>query len=84
MPVSVTVKVYHCGNGDGLFDEQIGFGTHSVRQCKFDGDCDGDGDGGGTCKWTWYMSLQMYPAQLKVQVLTCGITMVVVVLPSAR
>ena len=39
MPVSITftIKVYHCANGDGLF------GTHSVRQCKFDNDCEGDG-----------------------------------------
>ena len=31
----------HCANGDGSIDEQTGFGTHSVRQCNFDGDCDG-------------------------------------------
>ena len=40
--VTVPVTVLHCVNGDGPFDGQIGFGTHSVRQCKFDGD--------GTCK----------------------------------
>ena len=40
--VTVTVKVYCCANGDG----PIGFGTHSVHQCKFDGDAD------GTCKRT--------------------------------
>ena len=45
--VAVTVKVYQCTNGDGPFDGLIRFGTHSVRQCKFDGDCDGDGDGDG-------------------------------------
>ena len=44
--VPVSVNVLHCVNGDGLFDGQIGFGTYSVRQCKFEGDCDGD----GTCK----------------------------------
>ena len=38
--VAVTVKVYRCSNGDG----PIGFGTHSVHQCKFDGHED------GTCK----------------------------------
>ena len=32
-----------CANGDGLFNGQIRFRTHSVCQCKFDGDCDGDG-----------------------------------------
>ena len=48
--VSVTVNVYHCVNGDRLFDGQIGLGTHSACQCKFDGD--GDGNRGGTCKWT--------------------------------
>ena len=30
--VSVTVKVYHCAYGDGLFDGQNGYRTHSVRQ----------------------------------------------------
>ena len=30
--VSVTVKVYHCVNGNGPFDRQNGFCTHSVRQ----------------------------------------------------
>ena len=54
MPVSVTVKVDHCADGDGPFDGQIGVGTHSVRQCKFDvdGDCDGDGDRDCMCKCT--------------------------------
>ena len=37
--VKVTLKVYHCVNGDG----QIGFGILYVRQCKFDGDCDRNG-----------------------------------------
>ena len=41
-----------CACGDRLFDGQIGFGTHYIHQCKFDGDCDGDGDGDGMCKWT--------------------------------
>ena len=48
---TVTVKVYHCANDEGPFDRQIGFRTHSVCQCKFDGDCDGDGN--GTCKRTF-------------------------------
>ena len=34
------------------FDGQIGFRTHSVCQCKFDGGCDGDGDRDVTCKRT--------------------------------
>ena len=34
---TVTVEVYHCANGDRPFDGQIGFRTHSVRRCKFDG-----------------------------------------------
>ena len=42
--VSVTIKFYHCANGDGLFDRRNGSGTHSVYQCTFDGD--------GTCKRT--------------------------------
>ena len=50
--ITITIKVYHCANSDGLFDQQIGFGTHSVCQCKVDDGCDGDGDGNGTCKWT--------------------------------
>ena len=33
-------------NDDGLFDIQIGCGTHSVGQCKF------DDDGEGMYKWT--------------------------------
>ena len=47
--ITITVKVYHCANGDGPFDGQIGFGIHSVHQCKFD--CDGDED--GMCKQTF-------------------------------
>ena len=50
--VTVAVKVYHCANGDRRFDGQIGFRTHSVRQCKFEGDCDRDGDGDSMCKQT--------------------------------
>ena len=42
VPTAITVNVYHCANGDGPFDRENGFGTHSVCQCKFDGDCDGD------------------------------------------
>ena len=55
MPVSITVNVnvYSCVNGDRPFDEQIRFGTHSLSQCKSNGDCDGDGDGDGTYKWTF-------------------------------
>ena len=52
VPVSVTVKVYHCVNGEGLFDSQTGFGTHSACQCKFEGDRDEDGNGDETCKQT--------------------------------
>ena len=48
--VPITVKVYHYSNSDGLFDGQIGYGTHSVCQCKYHSE--GDGDGDGTCKWT--------------------------------
>ena len=33
---------YHCANGDEPFGRQIGFGAHSVHQCKFNDDCDGD------------------------------------------
>ena len=40
VPMSVTIKVCHCAKGDGPFDRQIGFGTHSVRKCNFDGDGD--------------------------------------------
>ena len=36
MSDKATVSVYHCTNSDGPFDRQIGFGTHSVHQCKFD------------------------------------------------
>ena len=36
---SVSVKFYHCSNDDGPFYGQNGFGTHSVRQYKFDGTC---------------------------------------------
>ena len=32
MPMSVTVKIFHCVNGDGPSEGQIGFGTHSVHQ----------------------------------------------------
>ena len=35
-----------CVNGNRPFDGQIGFGTHSVRQCKVDG----DGADDDTCK----------------------------------
>ena len=41
--VTITVKVYHCTIGDGLFDGQVGLGTHSVSKGKFDDDCNGDG-----------------------------------------
>ena len=51
VPVSVTVKAYHCVNGEGLFDSQTGFGTHSACQCKFEGDRDVSGNGDDTCKW---------------------------------
>ena len=37
VPVSVTVKVYHCVNGDGPFDGEIEFRTHYLSQCKFKG-----------------------------------------------
>ena len=50
--VTVTIQVYHCAIGNGLFDGQIGFGTHYVSQCTFDSDFDEDGVGDGTCKWT--------------------------------
>ena len=40
-----------------MFNRQIGFRTHSVRQCKFDGVCDGDGDGDGLCKYTLKASI---------------------------
>ena len=43
---TVSVKFYHCVNGDISFDRQNGFGTHSVHQCKFESDRD------GTCKRT--------------------------------
>ena len=52
MSVTVTVKVYHCTDGDGPFDGQIGFRTHSIHQCKFDSDCDRDGYRDGACKGT--------------------------------
>ena len=48
--VSVTIKFYHCANGDGLFDRRNGSGTHSVHQCNF------YGDGDGTCKRTLNVS----------------------------
>ena len=46
VPVSdtVTLKVYHCAYGNGAFDREIGFETHSVHYMKFDGDVDGNGD----------------------------------------
>ena len=52
MSVTVPVEVYHCANGDGPFDGQIGFRAHYVRQCKFHDDCDRDGNGDGTRKRT--------------------------------
>ena len=56
--VSVTIKVYHCVNGNSPLDGQNGFCTHSACQTdrtigtmlNFDGDGDGHGDGDGTCK----------------------------------
>ena len=51
--VSVIVKVYHCVNGDGLFEVHIGFGTHSAYLCKFDSDRDGEWNGDRTCKRTF-------------------------------
>ena len=42
---TITVKVYHCVNGDSPFDGQIIFGTNSVHPCKFYGD--------GMCKQTF-------------------------------
>ena len=33
--------LYLCVSGEGPFDGQIGSGTHSDRQCRFDGDGDG-------------------------------------------
>ena len=60
MSVKVTIKVYHFASGDVPFDRQIGFGTHSVHQCKFDGDCDGDGDGGGMCKQTFRIQKSIF------------------------
>ena len=47
--VSVSLKVYHCVNGDGPFDGQNGFCTHPLAWCKPDGD--------GTCK----QALRRYP-----------------------
>ena len=32
--------------------DRMGPVTHSVCQCKFDGDCEEDGDGDGMCKQT--------------------------------
>ena len=55
---SAIVKFYHCDNVDGLFDGKNGSGTHSVRQCIFDGDGDRDGDSDVTCKWTSIVCLQ--------------------------
>ena len=50
VPVSITVpvKVYDCVNADGPFYRQIGFGTHPINPCKFDGNCNWDGN--GACK----------------------------------
>ena len=61
MPVSlkVTVKVYHCANGDEPFDGQIRFRAYSVHQCKFDNDCYGDGDGDGTCRRTFIVPVNV-------------------------
>ena len=50
-----------CQYGDGPFDRQIGFGTHSVCPCKFDGDCDGD----GTCKWTLRRDRRLYSLNVR-------------------
>ena len=50
---SAIVKFYHGANVDGLFDRQNWSGTHSVRQCIFDGDGDRDRDSDVTCKWTF-------------------------------
>ena len=36
--VSSTITFFHCANGDEPFYAQIGFGTYSFHQCKFDGD----------------------------------------------
>ena len=51
MPLSITAtfNAYHGFNGDGPFDGQIGFETHSACQCKFDGGRDGDRNGNITC-----------------------------------
>ena len=58
--LSLSPSNLHCMNGDGPFDGQIRYRTHSARQrsvsihkltmtmINFDGD--GDGDGDGTCK----------------------------------
>ena len=56
--VSAIVKFYHCANGDGLFDGQHWSGTHSVRQCIFNGDGDREKDSDVTCKWTFEGCLQ--------------------------
>ena len=75
MPVSVTItiKVHHCVNGDGLFDGEIGFGTRSVHWCKFDGDCDEDGDGDSTCKETLNLNLWIAESALTMVYLHCPI-----------
>ena len=52
MSVKVAGQSLRCVNGDGPFDRQTGFRTHSVCQCKFDGGFDGDGDREGMCKRT--------------------------------
>ena len=47
--ITITVKVYHCADGDRPFDGKIGFGSHFVHKCKFDS----DGDEDGICKQTF-------------------------------
>ena len=59
VPITITIKFYHCADGDRMFDRQIGFQTHSVRQCKFDSDCEGDGDRKGACKWALKVTGQL-------------------------
>ena len=58
MSVKVTIEIHHFANGNGPFDRQTEFRTHSVHQCKFDGDC--DGDGGGICKRTFRMQKSIF------------------------
>ena len=64
LSVIVMIKVYHCANGNEPFDGQIGFGTYSVIQCKFDG----DGDGEGICKWTFKRTALYSGVVLKILV----------------